>query len=1611
MPQLTQQYALPIHQSTYPRVHGQDSVQNGEQTRRVENSLRRKTPHGTLNAGYDASAEDGQPQKHQLLPLQDGAVARIQQATAGPSKRTFLQHQLHQQQTHVSSRNSPTGPVWPPLQFQQAPASFPVMDSMLHQMPAQHINAQHVFQTVPSVIQPSLQYLGPTASGVQVTGPYGPYWHDGTYVPYRPAALRDPRYCHNPTDGWQRPLSSAQLPQQMHHIQQQPLVPRYGQEATLGNTPHYPNTAPTEFSYPPRNFSQSQPSPQGDITPATSRHFVYDSSRTVHQIAQTSELDRSLGVQAEYGPSSPNGKQQEQVFAWALQQYRDLLVFVQHTRRQHPPSRHPSRSNAAHRPTFYPKPPKVSSSVSSLRPRTRRTHSDGHLLESNTAQKPALTHFDTSPTPRVGREQLLLRPAIDVNSRNNGDIRRSSHEHDAQLKQWLLSPEDQDGNFRAIRRSSGPSTSPIITDKPPLDNSPSSRAALALSHISQLCQRSDWTWTDGMHLGGCLAYGLGSYHKALRWYNKVLELDPGHLEATSNIAATLLALGRQREAEAHWRDVIESAPGHFEAVEHLVGLLCNEHRSRDAIQVIERVEQALRIARPVTDSLKVSDPQSECSSSTASRSPGRSEQSDRILYDYDAEGDAPQGESRIHFGASEAGYGSSVFAIPGSDNGRILALIHAKGNMLYGLGDNGGAARAFEDAVMIAAGRRWSGIRSLVSHILNVVSSQIHRRAPRQDLQQVHSSEPILLTPEQALVTAKLCFPYSGELPGLQHVAGGPQTLARKAVISTTSNSLLSLAKIYQDGMANSTRSAGLSPPICGVRDILALYYLSLSLQPSPSTANNVGILLASVQQTISPAQRHAKSEIPGVVPGSGIALALQYYNYGLQLDQNHAHLYTNLGSLLKDIGQLDAAINMYERAVKCDGKFDIALANLANAVKDKGRIGDSIVYYKRAVEVSPDFAEAVCGLANALNSVCNWQSRGGIAADGGRRDRWHVDANGMMLDARLPGVTSSGWIKRVVDIVEKQLMDGENWGIGSLTAGLLQEVITQTSVLDSPQKETRERGESLRKAFAQWSNQKWEGARTARLIERATRCLTWQWYHDLHVKKKQRAPACYYRPKLPAALTVPSAPTVLPFHTFTCPMSAKQIRLISQRNGLRISVSTLRAPWLPKQVFPPPKPPMPTLRVGYVSSDFNNHPLAHLMQSVFGLHDTQRVEAHCYATTASDNSVHRHQIEAEAPVFHDVSTWPAERLVNQIVQDGIHILVNLNGYTRGARNEVFAARPAPIQMSFMGFAGTLGAEWCDYLLADETAIPPSTLRPWRRNVDIEDQIVDENNGSDHEGWVYGENIIYCRDTFFCCDHKQSAPDAREKRLSWDDEQSRRWAMRKELFPHISDKTVIFGNFNQLYKIDPTTFRTWLRILARVPDSILWLLRFPDPGESYLLATARQWAGTDVASRVIFTDVAPKHLHISRARICDVVLDTAECNAHTTAADVLWSGTPLLTLPRYAYKMCSRMAASILKGALPKTDAGASAARDLIATSEDDYEEKAVALGKGLTYPSGCHGRGVGRLMDLREMLYDARWTSALFDTKRWVRDLEEAYDRAWQQWVAGEGGDIWLAP
>lgn len=636
----------------------------------------------------------------------------------------------------------------------------------------------------------------------------------------------------------------------------------------------------------------------------------------------------------------------------------------------------------------------------------------------------------------------------------------------------------------------------------------------------------------------------------------------------------MYCLNRQADAEEHWLEAIKISPRCLEAVEHLVGLLYKK-RSRDAVDIISFVQKSLRKQDGMTHG------------EDASAEPQTHRPTDlHPSWNSDTSQPFP-----VTVGDASPGFGSSGYSIPACDNGRILALIHAKGTMLYGLKDVNGAAEAFEEAVLISAGREMRCINSLVRRIHQVLSPDPTNPVAPSSSGPMDSST-LLLPPQRARHTAQLVFPPSGELPGVKYILDGA---SRRAAVQTTSNSLLSLAKIFQDAMSTGTSAVGRVRQVSGVGDILALYYLSLSLQDSPSTANNVGILLASVQQSSTPCQGRAQhfplhTNIPGVVPGSGLSLALAYYHYGLTLDPKHVHLHTNLGSLLKDIGQLDLAIQMYEQAVACDGTFDIALTNLANAVKDRGRIGDAIMYYKRAVNSNPDFAEAVCGLATALNSVCDWRGRGGVLLAGGRYDRWHVNEEGMLQDVLDHG-RGSGLMNRVVTIVRRQLDESAAWGFGAMhedfmshAKPLLQRLAREVDglVLD------------LVAQLWSWSRNRWEGARLVRLVERATRSTMWLWYRDRYILKSESTSG-YPRLRLPASLTVPTAPTVLPFHTFTCPLSARDIRSISQRNALRISCSTLRSPWLPSSVYPPPPPPDPQLKVGYVSSDFNNHPLAHL--------------------------------------------------------------------------------------------------------------------------------------------------------------------------------------------------------------------------------------------------------------------------------------------------------------------------------------------------------------------------------------------------------------------------------
>ncbi|KAJ2859694.1 hypothetical protein GGH94_005967, partial [Coemansia aciculifera] len=1147
----------------------------------------------------------------------------------------------------------------------------------------------------------------------------------------------------------------------------------------------------------------------------------------------------------------------------------------------------------------------------------------------------------------------------------------------------------------------------------------------------------------------CAYFSSGQADKSLQYNELILKIDPNYVEAMSNIGTTLRSMGKAAEAENWWWQAVKLRPGYWDAVENLMGVLCNAATggSKDAGGGSgPRYREALQLCEFVDNSLRMGDEVSRGGTGVVGK-----------------------------------------YQVQEKQLSRLQSLLYSEGNLRFALGDVAGARREYEKAMEAVLGgyrldeviMRIASVGALEG-INQMFHQQLHHQLPPSHNLSIDSLPLTLLAPENAVRVLQTLFPETrGVLPGFvglssSKAGSAPATSALQQANHVASNLVLQLAKLHQD-------HAVVAQPLSIV---LPLYYMSLALEASPSTCNNLGIILSAIP---SP---QTETFVPSLQGGQhaaqapmGSALAMQYYTQGLGLDRRHPHLYTNLGSLLKDLGYVAEAVRMYEKAVEFNPTFDVALANLGNAIKDMGRVQESVAWYLRAVQASPNFVEAVCGLANAMAGVCDWRARDGLGSE--MAVRWQataLEADEMaeqiflvMSRGKRPaapeyalklrkmisyggsppkespkggalGVADKrrGWMDRVVEIADQQLSDGRKWGCGLLAAGdppvptaalahFVDRLCRLLPLGAAPPGPLSSFVHAAQRAVADASSEEWrrlarqmrcEGGWALRLAERVMaevqRRLFWG-----------TAGAAKLRPQLPTGLPAPSVPTVLPFHTFTYPLDAREIRLISHRNALRLSFSTLSggAPWLPRHVYPPP-PVDAVLRIGYVSSDFTNHPLAHLMQSVFGMHDRRRFQVICYATTAADGSAHRLKIEAEADVFVDCAAWSTARIVERIASDGIHVLVNLNGYTKGARNEIFAARPAPVLVAFMGFAGTLGAGWCDYVVTDPIVCPPWTVRCEVRAERLRLQgrkpreMQEVKRASDQHpvfdswdfgeldpeedcgDWVYTERMIYMPHTYFVNDHRQGFREDEDVRGDdpesvWRAEVAVRWRMRQSVFPQLGDDAFIFANFNQLYKIDPALFRMWLRILERCPRAIIWLLRFPAAGEQHLRRVAVEWSGPEVASRVVFTDVAPKHVHIKRGCVADAFLDTPECNAHTTAVDILWSGTPVLTWPRHEHKLCSRVAASVVCA----TGHG----RDMVVGSADEYIERAVEWAQSASHRyEGGEGTervrvGCGPAADLRRRLFLARDQSRLFDTQRWTRNLERGLEEAWRRWTIGQ--------
>jgi predicted O-linked N-acetylglucosamine transferase (SPINDLY family) len=361
-------------------------------------------------------------------------------------------------------------------------------------------------------------------------------------------------------------------------------------------------------------------------------------------------------------------------------------------------------------------------------------------------------------------------------------------------------------------------------------------------------------------------------------------------------------------------------------------------------------------------------------------------------------------------------------------------------------------------------------------------------------------------------------------------------------------------------------------------------------------------------------------------------------------------------------------------------------------------------------------------------------------------------------------------------------------------------------------------------------------------------------------------------------------------------------------------------------------------IRVGYVSGEFHEQATAYLTAGLYECHDKDRFEVIALDNGPNDQSPMRKRLEAAFDKVIDVSRLSDSDAAARIAAEGIDILVNLNGYFGERRTGIFAHKPAPIQVNFLGFPGTLGASYMDYIIADATVIPESEHR------------------------YYTEKVV-------TLPHSYQVNDSR--RVIGAETPSRTEC-------GLPENGFVFCSFNQSYKFSPGIFRRWMAILKQTQGSVLWLLE----GHPRLAENLRRAAETEGVPgvRIVFAPLIRNEKHLARLKLADLFLDTLPYNAHTTASDALWAGVPLVTCRGATFP--GRVAASLLQA----VDLGELATSDL-----DCYEALAVKL-----------ANDAALLGSLRERLAGNRLAAPLFDTARYCRHLEEAYRTMLEGWTKG---------
>ena len=622
----------------------------------------------------------------------------------------------------------------------------------------------------------------------------------------------------------------------------------------------------------------------------------------------------------------------------------------------------------------------------------------------------------------------------------------------------------------------------------------------------------------------------------------------------------------------------------------------------------------------------------------------------------------------------------------------------------------------------------------------------------------------------------------------------------------------------------------------------------------------------------------------------------LHVYRKALHLAPTDAQLLLNMGIVLEQTGDLHAALERYDLALEHHPGFATVLLNRGVLLTKLGRLEEALGNNRRLVELHPEWEHAQFNLGEVLLAISRWEQA--LAA----YER-ATAINPRSAKAHFATGLALSMLKHFDHARQEFLAASE------IDPAVFEQCIRNAAVLT---------GSEMRQFTPE----------VIYLLKEAERLDTCDWSSwDRWVTDFERLVTSLLGQ--PTEIIEPA----LLFRACALPVSNATSLALARSVAARIAESV--------KPFPPfilDKKNDGKLRIGYVSPDFRVHPIATVTRRLYALHDRDRFEVYGYSLHPGDGSSIRRDIENGFDVFRELSGLDDRAAAEIIHRDGIDILVDLAGYTRFSRTEIFAMRPAPIQVGCLGFLHTTGAKFIDYVIADPVVVPATTAG------------------------FFTEKIAYLPNSYFMFDNRL--------------EISRQQFSRKEL--GLPVQGFVFCCHNSNYKITPRDFDIWMRLLLRVPGSVLWLYKSSEAVAANLRREAEA-RGVDPA-RLVFATLAPHDVYLARYRMADLFLDTAFYNAQTTAAEALWAGLPVLTCT--GGTMASRVAAGLL------TAAGL---EELITDSPRQYEERAYHL--------ATHA---DELQMIREKLVGSRLSLPLFDTERQTCNLEAAYRTMYLRYEAG---------